>query len=160
MAFDKVREPTVAFAQEWNTRLAVDNNRFAGKVIDYQHEGTIATVNEAKAILVKQSAIAEADLQLSGQLAAAASCAKEQAGPRATRWELDAAAVKCARISSLAIKAELGVITRSLAELRAGKLLLAVKNPIKRRSLDALLANMSELAAKITATLARAGVIK
>jgi len=142
----------------WNAAAAQANDGFADNVIGLQKSGMLG-VPEAKTILLKQAAIAEADARITARIQAAASCAVTQAGASPTTQQLDAAGASCAQISGPGITLDLNLILAALADLNNGGL-LAVKDTAKQQALAALVASVQALIAKIYASLEAQGVVK
>lgn len=142
----------------WNAAAAQANDGFADNVIGLQQAGFLG-IPEAKNILLKQGAIAQADQRITDRISAAAKCAGEQAGPSATAAQLDAAAAACAQISGPGLASDINLILGSLTDLNSG-MLLGVKNDAKRQALSELLATIQTLVGKIYSSLETQGVIK
>ncbi len=142
----------------WNAAAAQANDGFADNVIGLQRTGVIG-IPEAKNILLKQGAIAQADQRITDRISAAAKCAGEQAGPNATAAQLDSAAAACAQISGPGLASDINLILGSLTDLNSG-MLLGVKNDAKRQALSELLATVQVLVGKIYSSLESQGVIK
>lgn len=142
----------------WNAAAAQANDGFADNVIGLQRSGIIG-IPEAKNILLKQGAIAQADQRVTDRISAAAKCAGDQAGPNATAVQLDALAAACAQISGPGLASDINLILGSLTDLNNG-MLLGVKNDAKRQALSELLATVQVLVGKIYSSLETQGVIK
>jgi len=141
----------------WTAALAQANDGFADNVIGLQRAGFLG-MNEAKAILLRQAAIADADNALLLQLRGASQCAVAAAGPNPSPAALDAAGSSCAQVSAAALKNELNAITAAVADLNnAG--VLAVKDPAKRQALTALLLTTAQLVANIVDALTKGGIL-
>lgn len=151
--------PATRFEQvlAWNAALAQANDGFADNVIALQRGGVIE-MEYAKAVLLKQAAIAKADRDITNQISAAALCATDQLGKNAVPSELDAAGVTCAQVSSSALATEVQLITDTLTDLDKN-LLLGVKNQDKRKALDAFVVTIGETITNIASALKQGGVI-
>lgn len=151
--------PATRFEQvlAWNAAIAQANDGFADNVIALQRSGLLE-MEYAKAVLLKEAAIAKADQQITQQIGAAALCATQQAGPNATPAQLDAAGASCAQVSAPAIAVEVKLITDSLTDLNGG-MLLGVKDPAKKQALDAILTTIGGLVTNISSALTQGGVI-
>lgn len=152
------KQPATAFEQvlAWNAALAQANDGFADNVIALQRS-QIISLDAAKSILVKQATIAHADQQITAQISAAANCAQQAAGSAATSSDLDAAGVKCAQVSSSALKTEVDLITSTLSTLDQ-ETLLGVKDQAKRQALTGLISTIGELITNIGSALSKQGV--
>jgi hypothetical protein len=152
--------PATAFEQMlvWNTALAQANDAVATNVIALQQSGVL-TIPQAKIILAKQGAIAQADQRLTQQIQAAATCGHQNAGASPTPAQIDAAAAACAKASVNAFASDLALISQFLTDLN-DSLLLGIKDPVKRKELSDLLTAVSTLVGKIHDALYRQGVVK
>jgi hypothetical protein len=142
----------------WNAAAAQANDGFADNIIGLQHAGMMG-IPEAKGILVKQVAIAEADKRITARISAAASCAAGQVAANAPAAHLDAAAASCAQISGMGLAADINAILGSIADLESTGL-LAVKDTAKRQALTELLGTIQALVKQIYGSLESQGVIK
>lgn len=151
--------PATRFEQvlAWNAAIAQANDGFADNVIALQRSGLLE-MQYAKAVLLKQAAIAKADQQITNQISAAALCATQSAGSNPTPAELDAAGATCAQVSASALATEVQLITSSIAELNSG-MLLGVKDPAKKQALDGILTTIGGLVTNISSALTQGGVI-
>lgn len=151
--------PATRFEQvlTWNAAIAQANDGFADNVIALQRSG-ILEMDYAKAVLLKQAAIADADQKITQQIQAAALCASQAAGANATAAQLDTAGVACSQATSSAIGSEVQLITSSIADLNNG-MLLGVKDPAKQQALTAILTTIGQLVANISSALTQGGVI-
>lgn len=100
----------------WNTALAQANNVISDNVIGLQRSGLL-DVPTARAILIKQGQIAQADLRITQILTLAAACASSQAGPNATPQVIDAATKSCLAGLGPGLKADIDAIMLALTAL-------------------------------------------
>ena len=152
--------PATNFEQvlAWNAAIAQANSGFADNVINLQKTGFLE-VTQAKGILLKQGALAQADKRITDRISAAASCGAQQAGASATPAQLDAAAATCAQISGPAITNDISLILGTINDLNTSWL-VGVKDPAKRQALSDLLTTIEVLVRKISSALVFEGVVK
>lgn len=151
--------PATRFEQvlAWNAAIAQANDGFADNVIALQRAGLLE-MQYAKAVLLKQAAIADADQKITRQIQAAALCASQSAGTNPTPAQLDTAGVACAQLTSSAIASEVQLITGSIADVNNG-MLLGVKDPAKQQALTAIVTSIGQLVTNIASALTQGGVI-
>lgn len=157
LAFGDALESSFDEVLESSTMLGATNERFAGNVISLQHSGAL-TIAQAKPMLDKSVAIAQASQQITSQLRAAVKCGDEQTGPNPSPAARDKAAAACAKISDAALKTETGRIAAAIIELKP--MLSAVKNPIQRKPLEDRRATIVRLNARTVRILTAQGVIR
>lgn len=152
--------PATNFEQilAWNAAVAQANSGFADNVISLQQTGFLE-VQQAKGILLKQGAIAQADKRITDRITAAAACGATQAGTTATAEQLDAATAACAQISGPAIGQDIALILGTINDLNTSWL-VGVKDRAKRQALSDLLTTLEVLIRKISGSLSFEGVVK
>lgn len=142
----------------WNAAAALANDGFADNVIALQRGGSLS-ITQARTILLKQGAIAQADRRITERISAAALCATEKLGANAAPAAIDQAAADCAKISGPGLAADVNLILATVTDLNNSGL-LAVKDPTERQALSGLLANVEGLVQRIYSTLESQGVIQ
>lgn len=159
LAFADTKRPVTRSAIEelahWSGELARTNNRLADSVIATQQAGAL-TVEQAKTILLKDVAIAQAGQQTANQLAAARKCALDLAGKNASPAKIDAAARKCLEISRGALSKEAAAVRAAIGDVKQS--LTAVKDPAKKARLFRMVETIDELEERISRALKNEGV--
>jgi hypothetical protein len=152
--------PATNFEQvlAWNAAAAQANDGFADNVIALQKAGFL-DVTQAKGILLKEGAIAQADKRITDRISAAAGCGSQQAGTNATAAQLDAATATCAQIAGRAIANDIALILGTINDLNTSWL-VGVKDPAKRQALSDVLTTLEVLIRKISSSLVFEGVVK
>lgn len=159
LLFADTKEPrqssTIEQLARWSKSLAKTNDRFADAVIHTQQAGAL-TIEQAKAILLKDVPIAQAAQQLANQFAAAQICALDAAGKNRTPARIDAAGRRCLLIGRAALPRETAAIRVAIAEVKQS--LTAVKDPAKKANLFRMVETIDELDERISAGLKKEGV--
>jgi hypothetical protein len=152
--------PATTFEQvlAWNAAAAQANDGFASNVISLQQGGTIG-IAQAREILVKQAAIAEADKRITARISAAANCASAQVGSTANAAQLNAAGITCAQLAAPGVATDISLITGTISDLTTTGL-TGISDPAKRQALIELLGTISALVQQIAGALQTQGVIK
>lgn len=146
---------TIAELGHWSTELARTNNRLSDAVIQTQQAGAL-TVDQAKTILLKDVAIAQAGQQLANQLAAAKKCALDSAGKNAPPAKIDAEGRRCLAIGRAVLPKETAAIRGAIGDVKQS--LAAVKDPAKKAKLFGMVETIDELDERIAAGLKKEGV--
>lgn len=146
---------TIEELAHWSAELARTNNRLTDAVIATQQAGAL-TVDQAKAVLLKDVAIAQPGQQTANQLAAARKCAVDSAGKNAPPAKIDAAARKCLEISRGALSKESAAVRGAIGDVKQS--LTAVKDPAKKARLFRMVETIDELEERISRALKNEGV--
>jgi hypothetical protein len=153
--------PATKFEQllVWNTALAQANDSVAQNIVALQQAGVIS-VPQAKIILLKQGAIAQADQRITARIQTAATCGQQQAGATATAAQLDAAAAACAKAAGggSQLGADLNLIPQFVADLNNATL-LGIKDPAKQKTITDLLTAIQTIVKQIFDSLHSLGVV-
>lgn len=159
LAFGETKRPVTSSSIEelahWSGELARTNNRLSDAVIQTQQAGAL-TVDQAKTILLKDVAIAQAGQQLAQQFAAAKKCALDSAGKNAPPAKIDAEGRKCLAIGRVVLPRETGAIRGAIGDVKQS--LAAVKDPAKKTKLFGMVETIDELEERIAAGLKKEGV--
>lgn len=159
LAFGGTKRPVTSSAIEelahWSAELARTNNRLTDAVIATQQAGAL-TVEQAKAVLLKDVAIAQAGQQLTNQLAAAKKCAVDSAGKNAPPSKIDAEGRRCLAIGRVVLPKETAAMRGAIGDVKQS--LTAVKDPAKKARLFRMVETIDELGERIAAGLKKEGV--
>lgn len=159
LAFGETKRPvtrsTIEELAHWSAKLARTNNRLSDAVIQTQQAGAL-TVDQAKAILLKDVAIAQAGQQLTNQLAAAKKCALDSAGKNAPPAKIDAEGRRCLAIGRAVLPKETATMREAIGNVKES--LIAVKDPAKRVPLFRMIEAIDELELHIIRGLKTEGV--